>query len=154
MSFPESEITRALRSRLDPIKKGAGMLRSRQKLIVKNLRPKKFSTGGAAEELTLSCNLLKYRTDLRRTFSAPQVGLCHSFGAQNYSAPPGDSADEAVESSVGKLHDLLLRCTAAAGDLAGHPALVHDQNTICHAEHFGKLRADHQHRLSRGDQLV
>ena len=81
MGFLDAWITRALRSRLEPMKKVARMLRSHRELIGNYFRAKKLYNSGVVEGLNLKCNLVKRRAYGLRTFPALQVSLYHNLGA-------------------------------------------------------------------------
>src|SRR6266403_3968569 len=53
----------------------------------------------------------------------------------------GGARVDHVAALGGVPHDLLLR--SAASQLAGDPALAHDQDAVAHAEQLGQLRGDH-----------
>jgi len=71
----------ALRSRFEPMKKVARMLRSHRELIGNYFRAKKQYNSGVVEGWNLKCNLLKRRAYGLRTFPSLQVALYHNFGA-------------------------------------------------------------------------
>jgi transposase len=81
MGFWDAWIIRALRSRLEPMKKVARMLRSHRELIGNYFRAKKLYNSGVVEGLNLKCNLVKRRAYGLRTFPALQVALYHNRGA-------------------------------------------------------------------------
>jgi hypothetical protein len=51
-------------------------------------------------------------------------------------------------------HDLCLCDVGAVQELAGDPAVVHDEDSVGHAEHLGQFGADHHDRLAAGRQIV
>jgi transposase len=81
MSFLDAWITSALRSRLEPMKEVARMLRSHRELIGNYFCAKKLYNSGVVEGLNLKCNLMKRRACGLCTFPALQVSLYHNLGA-------------------------------------------------------------------------
>jgi transposase len=81
IGFLDAWITRALRSRLEPMKKVARMLRSHRDLIGNYFRAKKLYNSGVVEGLNLKSNLVKRRAYGLRTFSELQVALYHNLVA-------------------------------------------------------------------------
>jgi transposase len=79
--FLDNWITKALQSRLEPMKKVARMLRSHRGLIGNYFRAKKLYNGGVVEGLNLKCNLVKRRAYGLCTFPALQVSLYHNLRA-------------------------------------------------------------------------
>jgi hypothetical protein len=93
--FLDARITGAMRCRLDPMKKAAGMLRSHRELTGNYFGAKNLYNSGVVEVLNLKCSLVKRRPGGLRTFSALQVALYQIF-LERFLNPrlPTDSADE------------------------------------------------------------
>ena len=80
MAFLDAWVTRALRSRLDPMRRVARMLRSHRELLGNYFRAKKIYSSSVVEGLNLKCNLVKRRAYGLRTFPALEVALYHNLG--------------------------------------------------------------------------
>jgi transposase len=80
MNFMDSWVSRAMRSRLEPMKKVAKMLRNHRELLANYFRAKKLYNSGVVEGLNLKCNLVKRRAFGLRTFKALQIALYHNLG--------------------------------------------------------------------------
>lgn len=78
--YLDSWVTLALRSRLEPMKKVARMLRSHRELLGNYFRARKLYNSGVVEGLNLKCNLVKRRAYGLRTFKALQIALYHNLG--------------------------------------------------------------------------
>ena len=72
---------RALRSRIEPMKKLARTLRTHQKLLLNWLRAKKKISGGVTEGLNTRLKLTLRKSYGFRTFQAAQIALYHTLGA-------------------------------------------------------------------------
>ncbi len=81
MSFLDAWITRMMRSRLEPMKKVARMLRSDRELIGNYFCAKKLYNSGVVQGLNLKCNLVKRRAHGMPALPALQVALYHDLGA-------------------------------------------------------------------------
>jgi transposase len=81
LGFLDAWVTKALRSRLEPMKKVARMLRTHRELIGNYFRAKKLYNSGVVEGLNLKCNLVKRRAYGLRTFPALKVAFYHNLGA-------------------------------------------------------------------------
>jgi transposase len=71
---------RAMRSRLDPIKKFVGTLRKHEDLIMNWFRARKQFSSGAVEGLNRKVNLITRRAYGYRSFDVLQVALFHTLG--------------------------------------------------------------------------
>lgn len=78
--FLDAWVTRALRSRLEPMRKVARMLRRHRELLGNYFRAKKQYSSGVVEGLNLKCNLVKRRAYGLRTFKALETALYHNLG--------------------------------------------------------------------------
>ena len=72
---------RALRSRLEPIKKVARMLREHESLVLNWFRAKKQISGGVTEGLNSRLKLTLRKAYGFRTFRAVEIALYHTLGA-------------------------------------------------------------------------
>lgn len=79
--FLDRWCTRALRSRIDPIKKVARMLRKHRALLLNWFRAKGQVSGGAVEGLNLKVKLTTRKAFGFRTFRAIEIALYHTLGA-------------------------------------------------------------------------
>lgn len=73
--------TRAMRSRIEPMKKVAGMLRRHQPLILNWFRAKGTISAGVVEGLNNKVKLTTRRSYGFRTYEAIEVALYHNLGA-------------------------------------------------------------------------
>jgi len=80
MSFMDAWVTRALKSRLEPMRKVAKMLRAHRELLGNYFRARKLYSSGVVEGLNLKCNLIKRRAYGLRSFDALQTALYHNLG--------------------------------------------------------------------------
>ncbi len=71
---------RALRSRLEPMKKVARMLRSHQELLLNWFKAKGEVSGGATEGLNNKIRVVTRRAYGYRTFKAMEIALYHTLG--------------------------------------------------------------------------
>jgi transposase len=71
---------RAMRSRLDPIKKFAKSVRKHEELIINYFKAKKRLSSGIVEGLNRNVNLATRKAYGYRTFNALQVSLYHTLG--------------------------------------------------------------------------
>jgi transposase len=71
---------RAMRSRLEPIKKFVGMIRNHQELIMNWFKAKKAFSSGAVEGLNRKINLITRKAYGFRTDKALEVALFHTIG--------------------------------------------------------------------------
>ena len=72
--------TRALRSRLEPMKKVARMLRTHEELILNWFRAKGEVSGGAVEGLNNKIRVVTRRSYGFRTYHAMEIALYHNLG--------------------------------------------------------------------------
>lgn len=79
--FLDRWCTRALRSRIEPMKKVARMLRKHRSLLLNWFRAKKRISGGVVEGLNNRLKLTLRKAYGFRTFEAVEVALYHSLGA-------------------------------------------------------------------------
>jgi len=79
--FLDRWCTRALRSRIEPMKKVARMLRKHRPLLLNWFRAKKRISGGVVEGLNNRLKLTLRKAYGFRTFEAAEVALYHSLGA-------------------------------------------------------------------------
>lgn len=79
--FLDRWCTRALRSRIEPMKKVARMLRKHQPLLLNWFRAKKRISSGVVEGLNNRLKLTLRKAYGFRTFQAVEVALYHSLGA-------------------------------------------------------------------------
>ena len=79
--FLDQWCRRAMRSRLDPIKKVARMLRSHRELLLNWFRAKGTISGGVVEGFNNKAKLIIRRAFGFRTFRAVEVALYHTLGA-------------------------------------------------------------------------
>lgn len=70
-----------MRSRLEPIKKVARMLRSHRELLLNWFRAKGMISGGVVEGFNNKAKLVTRRAFGFRTFRAVEVALYHALGA-------------------------------------------------------------------------
>lgn len=80
-NFLDAWVTRALKSRLEPMKKVARMLRSHRELLGNYFRARKLFSSGVVEGLNLKCNLIKRRAYGLRSFEALETALYHNLGS-------------------------------------------------------------------------
>ena len=78
--FLERWCTRVMRSRLEPMKKVAGMLRSHRELILNWFRARGQLSVGAVEGLNGKARVITKRAYGFRTYRAVEVALYHSLG--------------------------------------------------------------------------
>lgn len=78
--FLDAWVTRALKSRLQPMMKVARMLRGHRELLGNYFRARKLYSSGVVEGLNLKCNLIKRRAYGLRSFDALQTALYHNLG--------------------------------------------------------------------------
>ena len=78
--FLDEWTTRALRSRLEPIKKVARMLRSHQDLLMNWFKAKGEISSGAVEGLNNKIRVVTRRSYGFRTYKAMEIALYHSLG--------------------------------------------------------------------------
>ena len=78
--FLDAWTTRALRSRLEPIKKVARMLRSHQDLLMNWFKAKGEISSGAVEGLNNKIRVVTRRAYGFRTYKAMEIALYHSLG--------------------------------------------------------------------------
>jgi transposase len=71
---------RAMRSRLEPMKKVARMLRAHEKLLLNWFRPKGEISTGAVEGLNNKIRVVTRRSYGFRTYDAMEVALYHTLG--------------------------------------------------------------------------
>lgn len=71
---------KAMRSKLDPIKRFAKSVRKHEELIINYFRAKKALSSGIVEGLNRNVNLATRKAYGYRTFGALQVSLCHNLG--------------------------------------------------------------------------
>ncbi|MBL9179431.1 MAG: ISL3 family transposase, partial [Verrucomicrobiaceae bacterium] len=81
MSFLDAWTSRALKSRLEPMRKVARMLRSHRELLGNYFKARKLYSSGVVEGLNLKCNLIKRRAYGLRSFEALQTALYHNLGS-------------------------------------------------------------------------
>ena len=79
--FLDRWCTRALRSRIDPIKKVARMLRKHRALLLNWFRAKGQISAGAVEGLNLKVKLTTRKAFGFRTYRAIEIALYHTLGA-------------------------------------------------------------------------
>ncbi len=79
--FLDRWCTRALRSRIEPMKKVARMLRKHRPLLLNWFRAKKRISGGVVEGLNNRLKLTLRKAYGFRTFEAAEVALYHNLGA-------------------------------------------------------------------------
>jgi transposase len=79
--FLEQWCTRALRSRIEPIKKVARMLRSHRHLMLNWFRARGQVSGGAVEGFNNKAKVITRRAFGFRTFRAAEIALYHGLGA-------------------------------------------------------------------------
>jgi transposase len=79
-AFLDVWCTRALRSRLEPMKKVARMLRTHQKLLLNWFRAKAEISAGAVEGLNNKIRVVTRRSYGFRTFEAMEIALYHTLG--------------------------------------------------------------------------
>jgi transposase len=79
-AFLEVWSTRALRSRLEPMKKVARMLRAHEELILNWFRAKGEISSGAVEGLNNKIRVVTRRSYGFRTFDAMEIALYHTLG--------------------------------------------------------------------------
>ena len=80
MAFLDAWVTRALRSRLEPMKRVARMLRSHRELLGNYFRAKKLYSSGVVEGMNLKCDMVKRRSYGMRTFKCLEITLLHNMG--------------------------------------------------------------------------
>lgn len=80
MEFLDAWVTRALRSRLEPMRRVARMLRRHRELLGNYFRARKQYSSGVVEGLNLKCNLVKRRAYGLRTFKALETAFYHNLG--------------------------------------------------------------------------
>ena len=80
LAFLDSWTRLAMRSRLEPMKRVARMLRSHRELLGNYFRAHKLYSSGVVEGLNLKCNLVRRRAYGLRTFKALEVALYHNLG--------------------------------------------------------------------------
>ena len=78
--FLDSWITRTLRSRLDPMKKVARMLRAHRPLILNWFRAKGQVSSGTVEGFNTKAKLTSRKSYGFRTFKVQEVALYHTLG--------------------------------------------------------------------------
>jgi transposase len=81
MNYLDAWVTRALKSRLEPMRKVARMLRAHRELLSNYFEARKLYSSGVVEGLNLKCNLIKRRAYGLRSFGALQTALYHNLGA-------------------------------------------------------------------------
>ena len=81
MGFLDAWVSRAMRSRLEPMRKVARMLRSHRELLGNYFKARKLYSSGVVEGLNLKCNLIKRRAYGLRSFEALETALYHNLGA-------------------------------------------------------------------------
>jgi transposase len=79
-AFLDVWCTRALRSRLEPMKKVARMLRTHQELLLNWFRAKGEISSGAVEGLNNKIRVVTRRSYGFRTFDAMEIALYHTLG--------------------------------------------------------------------------
>jgi transposase len=79
-AFLDTWITRALRSRLDPLRKVARTLRVHERLILNWFEWKKAFSSAAVEGLNNKARVVTRRAYGFRVFSAMEVALYHTLG--------------------------------------------------------------------------
>jgi transposase len=79
-AFMEYWTTRAMRSRLEPMKKVARMLRSHERLILNWFKAKGQVSSGAVEGLNNKIRVVTRRAYGFRTFQAMEIALYHNLG--------------------------------------------------------------------------
>jgi transposase len=79
-AFLDVWCTRALRSRLEPMKKVARMLRTHQELLLNWFRAKGEISAGAVEGLNNKIRVVTRRSYGFRTFDAMEIALYHTLG--------------------------------------------------------------------------
>jgi transposase len=79
-AFLEVWSTRALRSRIEPMKKVARMLRTHQELLLNWFRAKGEISSGAVEGLNNKIRVVTRRSYGFRTFEAMEIALYHTLG--------------------------------------------------------------------------
>lgn len=78
--FLDAWVTRALKSRLEPMMQVARMLRNHRELLGNYFRARKLYSSGVVEGLNLKCNLIKRRAYGLRSFEALETALYHNLG--------------------------------------------------------------------------
>lgn len=86
---------RALRSRLEPMKKVARMLRNHEELLLNWFRAKGEISSGAVEGLNNKIRVVTRRSYGFRTYAAMEVALYHTLGRLPEPSQPTDTAEEA-----------------------------------------------------------
>jgi transposase len=79
-AFLDVWCTRALRSRLEPMKKVARMLRAHEELLMNWFRAKGEISAGAVEGLNNKIRVVTRRSYGFRTFEAMEIALYHTLG--------------------------------------------------------------------------
>jgi transposase len=86
---------RAMRSRLEPMKRVARMLRAHEPLILNWFRAKGEISNGAVEGLNNEIRVVTRRSYGFRTYEAMEIALYHNLGRLPEQNQPTDSAEEA-----------------------------------------------------------
>ena len=90
--------SRAMRSRLEPMKKVARMLRAHEPLMLNWFRAKGEISTGAVEGLNNKIRVVTRRSYGFRTYQAMEIALYHKLGRLPEPESPTDSAEEALNS--------------------------------------------------------
>ena len=84
-----------MRSRLEPMKKVARMLRAHEALLLNWFRAKGEISTGAVEGLNNKIRVMTRRSYGFRTYDAMEIALYHTLGDFPNRSQPTDSAEEA-----------------------------------------------------------
>jgi transposase len=79
-AYLDAWVTRALRSRLKPMKRVAKMLRHHRDLLRNYFIARKEYNSGVVEGMNLKCNLIKRRAYGLRTYKALEMAFYHNLG--------------------------------------------------------------------------